>query len=64
MAESYSLVVVYPGQPGVLMRDDGACIPMHLDNLDYQVFLQWVAAGNPAPEGWTGPTNVVPVESP
>lgn len=49
---------------GILVRSDGAYVPLDLGNMDYQAFLAWVAEGNPAPEGWTGPTNVVPVESP
>ena len=51
------------GYPSVIVADieggDGswAAIPCDLENADYQVFLAWVAAGNTAPEGWTGPTN-------
>lgn len=45
------------GQPGVLVRStDGAFIPCNLGNMDYLAFLAWVAEGNQAPEGWTGPT--------
>jgi hypothetical protein len=45
---------------GMLARSDGAYIPCNLENSDYQAFLTWVAAGNTAPEGWTGPVNPVP----
>lgn len=44
--------------PGYLVRStDGASIPCDLKNTDYQAFLEWLAAGNAAPQGWTGPTN-------
>lgn len=43
---------------GFIVRSaDGAFIPCDLNNMDYQAFLAWIAAGNTAPEGWTGPTN-------
>lgn len=49
---------MYPGSTGFVIRStDGAFIPCVPSNLDYQTFLQWIADGNPAPEGWTGPTN-------
>jgi hypothetical protein len=41
MAYTYALI----DQPGVL-RSDGAIIPLDASNMDYQGFLQWVAAGN------------------
>lgn len=43
---------------GVLTRSiDNAAIPCDLTNMDYQAFLDWLAAGNTAPSGWSGPTN-------
>ncbi len=46
------------GGSGTLVRStDGAFIPCNLSNSDYQAFLAWVAAGNTAPSGWTGPRN-------
>lgn len=36
---------------------DNAVIPPDLGNMDYQAFLAWMAEGNPAPTGWSGPTN-------
>ena len=46
------------GFPPMLKRStDGAWIPCDLGNTDYQNFLAWIASGNPAPSGWTGPTN-------
>lgn len=48
---------------GVIVRStDGAFIPLNLGNRDYQEFLAWIAEGNTAPTGWTGPTN--PTASP
>lgn len=45
----------------VLIRStDSASIPCDLENLDYQAFLQWLAFGNTAPSGWSGPTNTSP----
>lgn len=38
--------------PAVIIREDGAVIPMTEENLDYQAYLEWVAAGNTADE-WT-----------
>ena len=53
---NYSFIA-FPGG-GVLVRStDGAFIPLDLHNMDYQAFLAWMAEGNPAPEGWNGPTN-------
>lgn len=47
-----------PGGQGFIIRsNDGAFIPCNLENVDYQAFLAWLAAGNAAPPGWTGPTN-------
>ena len=45
------------GMMGTIARSDGAFVPCDLGNMDYQAFLEWVAAGNTAPEGWTGPKN-------
>lgn len=52
----------FPGLiPGYLIRStDNASVPCVLENMDYQAFLAWITAGNPAPEGWTGPTNTSP----
>ena len=45
-----------PGGLGFVIRStDGATIPCHLGNTDYQAFKAWVAAGNTPPAGWTGP---------
>lgn len=48
---------VYGGLGTVVRSTDGAFIPCVLSNNDYQEFLAWVAAGNTAPSGWTGPKN-------
>lgn len=45
---------------GVVRSTDEAWVPCDLGNVDYQAFLAWMAEGNPAPSGWTGPTNVTP----
>lgn len=60
MAETYTYQA--PEMPGIgaamLVRgSDGAFVPCTLDNSDYQAFLAWIAEGNTAPEGWSGPTN-------
>jgi hypothetical protein len=59
MAETYTyLEPPLPGNSGVIQRaSDNAFIPLDLANRDYQDFLAWIDAGNPAPEGWTGPKN-------
>jgi hypothetical protein len=54
MAE-YQLVAPLPGMQieTVQRMSDGAFIPFDPANVDYQLFLQWKAAGNepdPAPE--------------
>lgn len=49
-----------PAFPMVQRSDDGAFIPCSLENRDYQEFLSWMAEGNPAPAGWSGPTNATP----
>jgi hypothetical protein len=47
-----------PGFPNTITRStDNAIIPCDLHNMDYQAFLEWIAAGNEAPAGWTGPQN-------
>lgn len=51
----YSFLETLTG--GALQREDGAIIPLDLDNMDYQAFLAEIAAGAPAPEGWSGPKN-------
>lgn len=45
------------GSGAIIRASDGAFIPLELGNTDYQAFLAWVAEGNAAPEGWTGPKN-------
>lgn len=57
--ETYSWAppLIEGGISWVRRESDGAMVPCDLANMDYQAFLAWVAAGNPAPEGWTGPTN-------
>lgn len=61
--ESYTYVSSPAGTMSCIIRaSDNASIPLSLSNMDYQAFLAWIAAGNAAPAGWTGPTN--PMESP
>lgn len=61
MAETTYTFFTSPAMPGVGFIERGgdhpALIPLDLLNMDYQAFLAWVAEGNPAPSGWTGPTN-------
>lgn len=38
----------------ILIRNDGATIPPDPNNIDYQAFLEWVAAGN-TPAEWSPP---------
>lgn len=41
------------GEPfEVIIRDDGASIPADSKNVDYQAYLEWVAAGN-TPTEWS-----------
>lgn len=56
MADSYTYATS-PGGLSFLKRSDNATIPLDLANQDYQAFLTWIAEGNAAPAGWTGPTN-------
>lgn len=48
------------GGSNFVVRSGSAFVPCDLDNMDYQAFLAWMAEGNPAPAGWTGPTNSSP----
>lgn len=41
-------VLMYTLYPTVVLRDDGASIPIDDDNPDYADFVAWVAAGNVA----------------
>lgn len=54
---NYHAALLPGGQSFVMRASDGAYIPLNLENMDYQEFLLWMSEGNPAPEGWTGPTN-------
>lgn len=61
MAETYTYrappVGMSPDMGIVVRGSDEAFIPLDLNNRDYVDFLAWITEGNPAPEGWTGPTN-------
>lgn len=60
---TYAMAPVAPPSqdpPQTLVKDGAMFIPCDLANRDYQEFLLWLADGNPAPEGWTGPTNPPP----
>lgn len=56
MASNYKL---QQSGGGVIRLDDGACIPLSLDNLDWVAYQKWLVAGNvpvpadpaPAPAG-------------
>jgi len=30
----------------IIRIEDGACIPVNIDNIDYQQYLEWLAKGN------------------
>ena len=53
MAQPYQLTPDYPGSmESVLHLASGRYIPFDPSNVDYQTYVQWVAAGNtpdPAP---------------
>lgn len=59
MATNMTYIYIPPIFPGFLpvLQSGHIFIPCDLGNADYQVFLAWLGEGNPAPEGWTGPTN-------
>ena len=40
----YKLTTYSPNH--VIRLSDGAFIPFHPDNIDYQAYLKWVAEGN------------------
>lgn len=56
---SYTYIPAQPPgtNPGMLLRSDGAYIPLDPGNNDYQAFLAWLAAGNAPPQGWVAPQN-------
>jgi hypothetical protein len=35
-----------PTAQAITRTTDGACIPFDPDNVDYQEYLKWIAAGN------------------
>jgi len=37
---------MYTVHPAYIERDDGACIPLDIENSDYAAFLRWKAEGN------------------
>jgi len=46
---NYKLIADHPifGASNTVIRlSDGASIPMHPDNIDYQAYLAWVEQGN------------------
>jgi hypothetical protein len=45
----YKLLIT-PLETNILRVDDGAVIPIHEANSDYQQYLAWVAEGNTATE--------------
>jgi hypothetical protein len=44
---TYKLTPPMLGEVRSIIRiEDGACIPINPDNLDYQAYLAWLALGN------------------
>jgi hypothetical protein len=51
-------------EPDTIIRDeDGAFIPTHPDNLDYQAYLAWLDEGN-EPNPYEPPATTLPVTVP
>lgn len=65
MTSEYTLLTVYPGMTmqHVQRMSDGAFIPFDGGNRDYQLYLQWVAAGNEADPA-QGPPTPLPAKAP
>ena len=48
MTYTYKKCVVDEGKTSasIIRIEDGACIPIDENNVDYQLYLQWVSEGN------------------